>query len=107
MPNAVVQEVRARSLPDWSPAHGKTAIDGKPTAYVCIGPVLLPVTDAAALTEADWRRSRAKVAFHLRPVKPTHSKYVGVTGGQVLRLSFLISLRGHLPYSGGWACLQS
>ena len=35
-----------------SPAHGKTAIDGKPTAYVCIGPQCsLPVTDPAALVE--------------------------------------------------------
>ena len=34
------------SLPASSPAHGKTAIDGKPTAYVCIGPQCsLPVTE--------------------------------------------------------------
>jgi uncharacterized protein len=57
LPNAVVQEIRAgesgaRALPDSSPAHGKTAIDGKPTAYVCIGPQCsLPVTDAAKLAE--------------------------------------------------------
>jgi uncharacterized protein len=39
-------------LPPSSPAHGKTAIDGKPTAYVCIGPQCsLPVTDPAALVE--------------------------------------------------------
>ena len=57
LPNAVVQEVRAgesgaSALPASSPAHGKTALDGKPTAYVCIGPQCsLPVTDAAALVE--------------------------------------------------------
>jgi uncharacterized protein YyaL (SSP411 family) len=57
LPNAVVQEVRAgesgaNALPASSPAHGKTALDGKPTAFVCIGPQCsLPVTDAAALVE--------------------------------------------------------
>ena len=51
LPGAVVQEVRAgeagaSALPESSPAHGKTAIDGKPTAYVCIGPQCsLPVTE--------------------------------------------------------------
>jgi len=55
LPNAVVQEVRAgesgaSALPESSPAHGKTAIDGKPTAYICIGPQCsLPVTEPAAL----------------------------------------------------------
>jgi hypothetical protein len=39
-------------LPESSPAHGKTAIDNKPTAYVCIGPQCsLPVTDPAKLVE--------------------------------------------------------
>jgi hypothetical protein len=58
LPNMVVQEVRAGedgvgALPAASPAHGKTAIDGKPTAYVCIGPQCsLPVTEPAALVEA-------------------------------------------------------
>ena len=53
LPNVVVQEVRAgESLPDSSPAHGKPAIDGKPTAYVCLGPQCsLPVTHAAALVD--------------------------------------------------------
>jgi uncharacterized protein len=53
LPNAVVQEVlEGETLPASSPAQGKTAIDGKPTAYVCIGPQCsLPVTDAAALVE--------------------------------------------------------
>ena len=53
LPGAVVQEVRGgEALPASSPAHGKTAIDGKPTAYVCIGPQCsLPVTEPAALVE--------------------------------------------------------
>jgi hypothetical protein len=61
LPNAVVQEVGAgdasveagtSALPDSSPAFGKTAIDNKPTAYVCIGPQCsLPVTEPAALVE--------------------------------------------------------
>ncbi len=56
LPGAVVQEVRAgegaSALPASSPAHGKTAIDGKPTAYVCIGPQCsLPVTEHEMLIE--------------------------------------------------------
>ena len=42
-----------------SPAHGKHAIDGKPTAYVCIGPQCsAPVTEPAALVEAVRERRR-------------------------------------------------
>ena len=45
---------RGSSLPANSPAHGKTAIGGKPTAYVCIGPQCsMPVTGARG---AGWRR---------------------------------------------------
>ena len=53
LPSAVVQQVRAgEALPASSPAQGKTAIDGKPTAYVCIGPQCsLPVTEPAKLIE--------------------------------------------------------
>ena len=53
LPGAVVQEVRAgEALPSSSPAHGKAAIDGKPTAYVCIGPQCsLPATEPAKLVE--------------------------------------------------------
>ena len=36
----------AETLPDGHPATGKTAVEGRPTAYVCRGPVCsLPVTD--------------------------------------------------------------
>jgi uncharacterized protein YyaL (SSP411 family) len=53
LPNAVVMQVReGESLPQSSPAHGKTAIDDKPTAYVCIGlQCSLPVTEPAKLIE--------------------------------------------------------
>ena len=53
LPGAVVREMReGESLPESSPAHGKTAIDGKPTAYVCIGPQCsLPMTEPAALVD--------------------------------------------------------
>jgi uncharacterized protein len=67
LPNVVVQEVRAgesgaSDLPKSSPAHGKTAIEGKPTAYVCIGPQCsLPVTEARALVETV--KAARQVAF--------------------------------------------
>jgi hypothetical protein len=53
LPGAVIREVReGEVLPSASPAHGKTAINGKPTAYVCIGPLCSPpVTEPAALVE--------------------------------------------------------
>jgi uncharacterized protein YyaL (SSP411 family) len=53
LPGAVVQEVsEAETLPATSPAHGKRAVHGKPTAYVCIGPQCsAPVTDAVSLVE--------------------------------------------------------
>ena len=57
LPNVVVQEIGegadgASALPASSPAHGKTAIDDKPTAYVCTGPQCsLPVTDPTKLVE--------------------------------------------------------
>ncbi len=64
LPNAVVQEVRAGEfLPASSPAHGKTAIDGKPTAYICIGPQCsLPVTEPAALVETIKAHRRISTA---------------------------------------------
>ena len=46
-----------------SPAHGKTAIDGKPTAYICIGPQCpLPVTDRPALVETVKAARRVNAA---------------------------------------------
>ncbi len=58
LPGVVVQEVGAgdasvgEALPASSPAHGKTAIDGKPTAYVCIGQQCsLPMTEPKKLIE--------------------------------------------------------
>jgi uncharacterized protein YyaL (SSP411 family) len=53
LPDAVIQEVEdGAALPSNSPAHGKTAIDGKRTAYICLGPQCsLPVTEPARLLE--------------------------------------------------------
>jgi uncharacterized protein YyaL (SSP411 family) len=53
LPNAVIQAIRQGvALPASSSAFGKTAIDGKPTAYVCLGPQCSPpVTDPAKLME--------------------------------------------------------
>ncbi len=53
LPGAVVQEIHeANEMPASSPAHGKTAIGGKATAYVCIGPQCsAPVTEPFALIE--------------------------------------------------------
>jgi len=68
LPNVVVHAVAAgeggvAALPASSPAHGKTAIGGKPTAYVCIGPQCsLPVTEAAKLVETAKAARRVDVA---------------------------------------------
>jgi hypothetical protein len=41
------------TLPETHAAEGKGMIDGKPAAYVCVGPTCsLPVTDAAELANA-------------------------------------------------------
>jgi hypothetical protein len=52
MPGAFELAVPDATYFDASPLlQGKTAIDGKPTAYVCLGPQCsLPVTDADAFT---------------------------------------------------------
>jgi hypothetical protein len=54
LPGAVVQEIaQGAALPASSPAFGKDTLDGKPTAYVCIGPLCsLPVTEPDALVAA-------------------------------------------------------
>lgn len=53
-PALVVQFVLdTSSLPRDHPAHGKAAINGKATAYLCRGPVCgLPILDAATLEHA-------------------------------------------------------
>jgi uncharacterized protein YyaL (SSP411 family) len=63
LPSAVVQEIReGESLAPSSPAHGKTAIAGMPTAYVCIGPQCsMPVTEPAALVATVKEARRARV----------------------------------------------
>jgi uncharacterized protein YyaL (SSP411 family) len=57
LPNRVLTVLApGTSLPADHPAAGKDAVDGRPTAYVCEGPVCsLPITDPDALTE-DLRR---------------------------------------------------
>jgi uncharacterized protein YyaL (SSP411 family) len=46
------------SLPEGHPAQGKTAVDGKPTAYVCEAGVCgLPITDVEVLKTALARKS--------------------------------------------------
>jgi uncharacterized protein len=53
LPNLVLQLVEPDlNLPESHPAHGKTAVNGKATAYICIGPVCSPpVTDPTALIQ--------------------------------------------------------
>jgi uncharacterized protein YyaL (SSP411 family) len=57
LPGAVQQVVAETApgpagLPSAGPLAGKTAIDGKPTAYACLGPQCsLPVTEPDALLE--------------------------------------------------------
>jgi uncharacterized protein YyaL (SSP411 family) len=46
----IVQLSPGADLPEGHPAQGKAAVDGKPTVYICRGPVCgLPVTDAELL----------------------------------------------------------
>jgi uncharacterized protein YyaL (SSP411 family) len=61
LPGAAVQEIRdSGGIPASSPAHGKTAIDGKATAYVCIGPQCsAPLTAPSALIETVKSARRA------------------------------------------------
>jgi uncharacterized protein YyaL (SSP411 family) len=51
LPNRVLSVVAPDGgMPAGHPAHGKNQKDGKPTAYLCVGPTCsLPVTDAEAL----------------------------------------------------------
>ena len=59
LPDRIVTVIDpAEQIPAHHPAHGKTAVDGKATAYVCIGTTCsLPLTDPQHLTEA-LRNSR-------------------------------------------------
>jgi len=54
LPRRVVQIIPPNeALPPAHPAHGKTMIDGKATAYVCEGPVCsLPIVSSQELVEA-------------------------------------------------------
>jgi uncharacterized protein YyaL (SSP411 family) len=63
LPGAVIQGMRAgEALPASSPAYGKTAIDGKPTVYVCIGPQCsLPVTETSALVDTVKKVRRVSI----------------------------------------------
>ena len=51
LPNRVVSTLApGRQLPTGNPAHGKGLVDGRPAAYVCIGPVCsLPLTEPEKL----------------------------------------------------------
>jgi len=53
-PNLVLQRIDpGAELPDGHPALGKTQLDGKATAYVCVGPVCsLPFTTETELRDA-------------------------------------------------------
>jgi uncharacterized protein len=52
LPGAVQQVLEADRVPAAGPLAGKTALDGKPTAYACIGPQCsLPVTEPDALLQ--------------------------------------------------------
>jgi uncharacterized protein YyaL (SSP411 family) len=59
LPGAVQQVVENKSVPQTGPVAGKNTVDGKPTAYACIGPQCsLPVSEADALLEL-LRRQRS------------------------------------------------
>jgi uncharacterized protein YyaL (SSP411 family) len=53
-PNLVLQSIAPEArLPDGHPAQGKASMDGKATAYVCVGPVCsLPLTNEKDLQDA-------------------------------------------------------
>ncbi len=53
-PSRVFQRIDPEAvLPAGHPAQGKTAIDGRPTAYLCVGRTCgMPITDPNALSEA-------------------------------------------------------
>jgi uncharacterized protein YyaL (SSP411 family) len=54
LPNKILLYLNPdQQLPANHPAHGKGLIDGKPTAYICVGPTCgLPLQNSAELTKA-------------------------------------------------------
>jgi uncharacterized protein YyaL (SSP411 family) len=54
LPRRIVQIVAPdEALPAGYPAYGKTLVDGKPTAYICEGPVCsLPIVSSSQLVDA-------------------------------------------------------
>jgi hypothetical protein len=53
LPDRILHQVTTtRAFPATHPAFGKTAVDGRPTAYICRGPVCsLPITDIESLRD--------------------------------------------------------
>ena len=63
LPGAVQQVVPDAHVPATGPLAGKTATDGKPTAYACLGPQCsLPVTEPDALLEVLRAQRRASAS---------------------------------------------
>jgi uncharacterized protein YyaL (SSP411 family) len=63
LPGAVQQVVSERQVPGTGPLAGKSAVDGKPTAYACLGPQCsLPVTEPDALRDLLLRQRAASPA---------------------------------------------
>lgn len=64
LPGAVVQTVtELESIAATSPAYGKTAMDGKPTAYICFGPQCsAPITDPTEIAKTAKTLRTAQVA---------------------------------------------
>ena len=60
LPGAVQQVVAADQLPTIGPLAGKTAVDGQPTAYACLGPICsMPVADTDAMLTLLGQQRRA------------------------------------------------
>jgi uncharacterized protein YyaL (SSP411 family) len=62
LPGALQQVVDdTTSVPDQSPLAGKSAVDGKTTAYVCIGPQCSPpITEPERLEDTLRAQRQAK-----------------------------------------------
>ena len=102
LPGAV-QQVIASGQPLASPAlAGKTAIDGKPTAYACIGPQCsLPVTAPEALAGASAQAAGSNAVI---VADPTLSRRKGLAGPHRELLTLRLPAEGRSgPLSG--SCL--